>query len=71
MAKEEPLKFEGEVIESLPNATWRVRLPNNNVILAYLGGKLRKFDINIAVGDRVDLEMSIYDLSKGRIVYRN
>ena len=71
MAKEEPLKFEGEIIESLPNATWRVRLPNNSVILAYLGGKLRKFDINIAVGDRVDLEMSIYDLSKGRIVYRN
>lgn len=71
MAKEAMLKFEGEVIEALPNAMWRVRLPNDVIVLAYLGGKLRKFDINIGLGDRVDLEMSPYDLTRGRIVYRN
>lgn len=71
MAKEEALKFSGEVIETLPNAMWRVKLANGTVVLAYLGGKLRKFDINIGLGDNVDLEFSPYDLSKGRIVYRN
>ena len=71
MAKEEALKFSGEVVETLPNAMWRVKLDNGTVSLAYLGGKLRKFDINIGLGDKVDLEFSPYDLSKGRIVYRN
>ncbi len=71
MAKEEALKFEGEVVETLPNAMWRVKLPNESIIIAYLGGKLRKFDINIGLGDRVTVEMSPYDLRKERIVYRN
>jgi translation initiation factor IF-1 len=70
MAKEELIRFEGQVTEVLPNATWRVKLQNDAIILAYLGGKLRKFDINIGMGDRVDIEMSPYDLSRGRIVYR-
>lgn len=63
----------GEVIELLPAATFRVRLDTaqKNEIIAYLGGKLRKNSINILLGDKVQLEMSAYDLTKGRIVYRN
>lgn len=72
MAKEEALRFEGEVTELLPNATFRVQLDNlNTKIIAYLGGKLRTNTINILLGDRVTVEMSAYDLTKGRIVYRN
>ena len=71
MAKEEALKIEGQVVEALPNAKWRVELPNKSIVIAYLGGKLRKHEINIAVGDRVNMEISMYDLSQGRIVYRN
>lgn len=70
MAKEEGMRLEGKVIETLPNAMWRVQIETGNVILAYLGGKLRKHTINIGLGDRVVVEMSPYDLTRGRIVYR-
>jgi translation initiation factor IF-1 len=70
VAKEELLKLQGVVQEVLPNAMFRVELENKMVVLAYLGGKLRKFDINISIGDTVDLECSPYDLTKGRIVFR-
>jgi len=70
--KEEALIFEGEVVEILPSATFRVVLDDTkHKIIAYLGGKLRQHTINILLGDRVKVEMSAYDLSKGRIVYRN
>lgn len=70
MSKEETFTFKGEIIERLPNATFKVRLENDMVILGVISGKIRKFNINILLGDQVDLEMSPYDLSKGRIIYR-
>lgn len=70
--KEEMLVFEGAVIECLPSATFRVQLESNNhIIIAYLGGKLRKNTINILLGDKVRVELSAYDLTRGRITYRN
>jgi len=71
MAKEEPLQVTGTVTESLPNATFRVELENGHKILAHISGKMRMHFIKILPGDKVMLEMSPYDLSKGRIVYRN
>ena len=72
MAKEEVLEFTGVVIELLPSATFRVELDaSKHIILAYLGGRLRKNTINILLGDKVKVEMSPYDLNKGRVVYRN
>ncbi len=62
--------FNGTVTEVLPNATFRVRLENSHTILTYLSGKLRLHCINVMLGDDVQVEMSTYDLSKGRIVYR-
>lgn len=70
MAKEESLEFSGVVEEVLGNSLFRVKLENNHSITAYIGGKLRKHTIKIIMGDKVDVEMSIYDLTKGRIVYR-
>ena len=70
MAKEEVLKFSGIVKEVLGNSMFRVKLENNHEVIAYIGGKLRKFTIKIIQGDKVDVEMSPYDLSKARIVYR-
>lgn len=71
MAKEELLQLEGVVIETLPNTTFKVRLEGQDrTILAYLGGKMRQFDIHVSIGDKVKLEVSPYDLSKGRIVFR-
>lgn len=70
MAKQEPIKQEGVVTDALPNAQFRVELRNGQEILGFLSGKMRKFFIKILPGDRVDVEMSPYDLSKGRIVYR-
>lgn len=64
------LEVEGEVIELLPNATFRVNLNSGHEILAHLSGKMRMFKIRILPGDKVVIEMSPYDLSKGRIVYR-
>ena len=70
MAKEELLKTQGVVIEILPNANFKVKLANDHVILAYVSGKMRKFNINILLHDKVDIEMSQYDTTKGRIMYR-
>lgn len=71
MAKEDnTLKLLGVVDECLPNATFRVLLENQHKLTAYLGGKMKKHDIKIIQGDKVEIECSPYDLSKGRIVYR-
>jgi translation initiation factor IF-1 len=70
MAKEEPLEFEGTVTELLPNATFRVKLDNNHEVIAHTAGKMRKNRIRVLAGDRVMVEMTPYDLSKGRINYR-
>lgn len=70
MAKEELLEFEGIVIECLPNTIFRVQLDNDLVILTTLAGKMRKNNIRVLLGDRVALEVSPYDITRGRIVYR-
>ncbi|MBL4853043.1 MAG: translation initiation factor IF-1 [Robiginitomaculum sp.] len=71
MAKEELLEFEGEVIELLPNATFRVKLEgNDHEIIAHTAGRMRKNRIRVLAGDKVTVEMTPYDLSKGRITYR-
>jgi translation initiation factor IF-1 len=66
----EVIQLEGTVIENLPNALFRVKLQNDHVILAHISGKMRMHYIKIIPGDRVSIEMTPYDLSKGRIVYR-
>ncbi len=71
MAKEDLIEVEGVIKESLPNAMFRVELENGHVVLAHVSGKIRKNFIRILPGDRVKLELSPYDLSKGRITYRN
>ncbi len=71
MSKEEVLQFVGTVVEALPNATFRVKLENGHEILAHTSGKMRKFRIRVMVGDKVDIEMTPYDLSKGRIAFRH
>ena len=70
MAKEEPIELEGVIVETLPNTMFRVKLDNGHVITAHISGKMRKFYIRILTGDRVKVEMSPYDLSKGRITFR-
>lgn len=71
MAKEEgKIKVDGLVIEALPGTQFRVRLDNGHEVLAYLSGKMRKHYIRILLGDRVSLEMSPYDMSRGRITFR-
>lgn len=71
MAKEELLEFEGTVIECLPNTIFRVQLDDNDFeLIATLAGKMRKNNIRVLLGDRVALEVSPYDISRGRIVYR-
>lgn len=70
MAKQGPIKVDGIISETLPNATFRVKLDNNVEILAHISGKMRMNYIKILVGDRVTVEMSPYDLTRGRIVYR-
>jgi translation initiation factor IF-1 len=69
--KEELLEFSGTVVEKLPNAMFRVKLENEHQIIAQPKGKMRKFRIRVMVGDRVDVEISPYDLSKGRITFRH
>ena len=71
MSKEELLEFPGVVSELLPNATFRVKLENDHEIIAHTAGKMRKNRIRVLAGDRVTLEMSPYDLTKGRITYRH
>lgn len=70
MAKEEPITVEGTVVEPLPNAMFRVELENGHRILAHISGKIRMNFIRILPGDKVTLELSPYDLSRGRIIYR-
>ena len=70
MTKEEVLQFTGTVMEALPNATFRVQLENGHEIIAHTSGKMRKFYIRILPGDRVKVELSPYDLTRGRITYR-
>ncbi len=71
MAKEELLEFTGVVTELLPNATFRVELENGHEIIAYTAGKMRKNRIRVLAGDKVTIEMTPYDLSKGRITFRH
>ena len=70
MPKEEPMEFPGTVSELLPNATFRVKLENEHEIIAHTAGKMRKNRIRVLAGDKVLVEMTPYDLSKGRITYR-
>lgn len=71
MAKEDKLQVEGEVIDTLPNAMFKIRLDNGHEVLGHLAGKMRMHYIRIVPGDRVSVEISPYDLTKGRITYRH
>jgi translation initiation factor IF-1 len=71
MAKEEAIRVEGQVIETLPNAMFKVELENKHQVLAHISGKMRMHFIKILPGDRVTVELSPYDLTRGRIVYRS
>mgnify|MGYP001161042508 FL=1 len=70
MAKQDLLEFKGEVTELLPNAMFRVKLENNHEVLAHTAGKLRKNRIRVLAGDQVMVEVTPYDLTKGRIIFR-
>lgn len=70
MAKEEPIEVEGTVKDSLPNAMFRVELDNGHIVLSHISGKMRMNFIRILPGDRVKIELSPYDLTKGRITFR-
>lgn len=70
MVKEEAIQVEGTVVETLPNAMFRVELENKHVVLAHVSGKMRMHFIKILPGDKVTVELSPYDLTRGRIIYR-
>ena len=70
MPKDDVIEFEGRVVEALPNTTFKVELPNKHIVTAQISGKLRMNYIRIVPGDRVMVEVSVYDLSKGRITWR-
>lgn len=70
MAKEDAIEMQGEVLETLPNATFRVKLENGHVVLGHISGKMRMHYIRILPGDKVTVQLTPYDLSKGRIVFR-
>ena len=70
MSKNDAIEVDGTVVEALPNAMFRVKLENDHEVLAHISGKMRKFYIRIIPGDKVKLEMSPYDLTRGRITYR-
>ncbi len=70
MAKEEPIKVDGVVLETLPNAMFKVELENKHQVLAHISGKMRMHFIKILPGDKVSVELSPYDLTRGRITYR-
>ena len=70
MAKEDTIEMQGEIIENLPNATFRVKLENDHVVLGYISGKMRMNYIRILPGDKVTVEMTPYDLTRGRITFR-
>ncbi|HRW49822.1 MAG: translation initiation factor IF-1 [Caldilinea sp.] len=67
---EETITLDGKIVDALPNAMFRVELENGHTVLAYLSGKMRKYYIRVLLGDRVKVEMSPYDLTRGRITYR-
>src|SRR5437762_2519958 len=71
MSKEEGIEMEGTVIESLPNTNFRVQLENGHVVIAHISGRMRKNYIRILMGDRVTVQLTPYDLTKGRIIFRN
>lgn len=70
MAKDDVIQFEGEILEALPNTMFRVKLENGHVVLCHISGKMRMNYIRILPGDKVTVEMTPYDLNKGRIVFR-
>lgn len=70
MAKEDLIEFEGKITEVLPNTMYRVELENGHVVLAHISGKMRKNHIKVLLGDKVTVEMTPYDLTKGRIITR-
>lgn len=70
MPKDDVIEFEGTVVEALPNTTFKVKLPNEHIVTAQISGKLRMNFIKIVPGDKVTVEVSIYDLNKGRITWR-
>ena len=69
-ATQEKLVLDGKIVEALPNTSFRVELENGHTVLAYLSGKMRKYYIRVLLGDRVKVELSPYDLERGRIIYR-
>ncbi len=71
MAKQDVIEMQGTVIETLPNTMFRVKLDNGHVVTAHISGRMRKHYIRILTGDRVTVELTPYDLTKGRITYRN
>lgn len=71
MSKEDSIQMEGTILESLPNTMFRVQLDNDHIVTAHISGRMRKNYIRILTGDRVTVELTPYDLSKGRIVFRN
>ena len=71
MSKDDVIEVEGKIVEALPNATFKVKLSNGHIITAYISGKLRMNFIRIVEGDSVKLEMSPYDLTKGRVIWRS
>ena len=71
LAKEEAIQMDGVVSETLPNTTFRVKLENDHIVVAHISGKMRKHYIRILTGDRVTVELTPYDLTKGRIIYRD
>jgi translation initiation factor IF-1 len=70
MAKEETIQMQGEIVETLPNATFRVKLGNGHVVLGHISGKMRMHYVRILPGDKVTVELTPYDLTRGRIVFR-
>ena len=70
MAKEDVIQMQGEIMETLPNATFRVRLENGHIVLGHISGKMRMNYIRILPGDKVTVELTPYDLTRGRIVFR-
>lgn len=70
MAREDTIEMQGEVLENLPNASFRVKLENGHVVLGYISGKMRMHYIRILPGDKVTVELTPYDLSRARIIYR-
>lgn len=70
MSKEDIVKFEGEVVDVLPNATFKVKLDNGIEVISYIAGKMRQYEIRILMGDKVEVEISPYDITRGRIIRR-